>query len=318
MMGLAKIILEASIFTILFVSASTKTIDPNTILSTSVVKIPTETHESAELPSNINTSNIFNSSDILNNRRNDEPLKIQYIPVGNGEAILISANGYTMLLDGGENIYEKNFLSYFRNAHISKLDYLIITNPQDENIGVLDGLIKTVEIDKIYAPKLSRSSQDYHNLLKAMENKNKTFLMAEKYKQFAFGDGFVTFLHVDNTGPDDIDDASIVINLEYKGKSFVFASNINEKTEESISWPEVDVLKVASKGKETANKYQFLAKVKPSIAVIIKDDEGHSTKVEENIKKLNGKVVFSDKNKIVQITFDGADLKQETVQNTIY
>ena len=89
MMGLAKIILEASIFVVLLASASAKTLNPNTILSSSIVNIPTETQEGTELPSNINTSNIFNTSDILNSRRTDDPLKIQYIPVGNGEAIQI-------------------------------------------------------------------------------------------------------------------------------------------------------------------------------------------------------------------------------------
>ncbi len=318
MMGLAKIILEASIFVVLLASASAKTLNPNTILSSSIVNIPTETQEGTELPSNINTSNIFNTSDILNSRRTDDPLKIQYIPVGNGEAILITANGSTMLLDGGENLYESKFISYFKNAHISKLDYLIITNPMDENIGVLDALIKTIEIDKIYAPKLTRNTTDYNNLIKAMNDKNKSFLLAEKYKKFIFGDGQVTFLHVDNTAPEDINSASIVINLEYKDKTFLFASNINKETEQSIAWPEADVLKVASKGKDIANEYLFLAKVKPKIAVIIQNNEGHDSEVEKNIKKFTQNLHFADKNKIIQITYDGSILKEENVQNTMY
>lgn len=318
MMGLAKIILEASILVVLFASTSVKTIDPNTVFSSPTVKIPTETTaEATELPGNINTSNIFNDNDILSTRTN-EALKIQYIPVGNGEAILITANGYTMLLDGGENLYEKQFLSYLRNAHINKLDYLIITSPVDENIGVLDGVIKNLEIDKIYTPKLTRDSTDYINLLSAMSMKNKSFLLAEKYKQFSFGDGFVTFLHVDNNNPDNIYNASIVINLEYKNKNFLFASNINKETEQNITWKKADVLKVASKGKSIASEYIFLAKVKPDIAVIIQDDEDYDPKIETNIKKLNGKVLFADKNKVVQITYDGTDLKEELVQNTIY
>ena len=317
MIGLAKVILEASLFTMFFVSASSKNVDPNVILSSSMVKIPTETHEVAELPENINTSNIFNNNDIFNNVQNENPLKIQYIPVGNGEAVLITANEYTMLLDGGENIYEKNFLAYLKNAHISKIDYLIITNPVDENIGVLDGLIKSFEVDKIYSPKLTLSSKDYSNLLNAMSDKNKSFLLAEKYKQFAFGDGFVTFLHVDNSNPENINDASIVINLEYKGKNFVFASNINKNVEEKTAWKKADVLKVASKGKSVATQYEVLAIIKPSTAVIIEDEEGHDSQVEKNIRKLNSKVLFADRNNIIQITFDGTTLKEEKVQNTI-
>lgn len=312
MTGLAKIILEASIFTILFASTSINSIDPNTILSSSLVNIPTENQEMHELPHNINTSNLFNTDNIAVNN----PLKIQYIPVGNGEAILITAQGKTMLLDGGENIYEKQFLTYLKNANIKKIDYLIITNPVDENIGLLDGVIKNIEVDNIYSLVLTRNSIDYNNLLRAMNEKGKNFKIAKQYSNFPFADGSVTFLYVEKD-INNIEYASIVLNLEYKGKNFLFASNINKEIEEKINWKSADILKVASKGKPVATEYKFLAKVKPEIAVIIRNNEDYSQKIETNVKKLNGKVLFSDVNKIVQITYDGTTLEDKLVQNTI-
>ena len=57
--------------------------------------------------------------------------------------------------------------------------------------------------------------------------------------------------------------------------------------------------------------------IKPSTAVIIEDEEGHDSQVEKNIRKLNSKVLFADRNNIIQITFDGTTLKEEKVQNTI-
>lgn len=313
MMGLAKIILEATLFAVLIGSTTASNVDLNTLLSPSIVNIPAETNELAELPKNIDTSHIFNP----NGPQRNESLKIQYIPVGNGEAILITVNGYTVLLDGGENIHERKFLAYLRNAHITKIDYLIITNPVDENIGLLDGVIKNLEVDKIYSPKLTRDSADYKNLLIEMNSKNKSFLQAEKYNKFNVGDASITFLHVDNTDPEDINSASIVLNLTYKDKNFLFASNINKTTEQSIAWPKAEVLKVASKGKSIANEYIFFAKVKPSISVIIKDSDGTDQKVEENIKKLNSKIIYADTNNIVQITYDGTAVKHQLVQNTI-
>lgn len=312
-MGLTKIILEASIFVILFASSTIGTIDPNTILSSPIVDIPTETTENAELPSNIDTSNIFNPEGIINN----EPLKIQYIPVGNGEAILITAQGKTMLLDGGENTYEKQFLNYLRNSNISKIDYLIITNPVDQNIGVLDKVIKDFEVENIYSLVIDRNTPDYNNLLQAMSDKNKSFKIAKQYNQFAFADGLVTFLHVDNNAT-NIDNASIVINLNYRGKDFLFASNINKETEQKISWQSADVLKIASKGKSIATEYIFLAKVKPKISIIIRDNEPYDEKIKINLKKLNSKLLFSDTNKIAEITYDGITLEDKLVQNTIY
>ena len=36
------------------------------------------------------------------------------------------------------------------------------------------------------------------------------------------------------------------------------------------------------------------------------------------MEKVNTKMLYSDKNKIVQITYDGSNLKQTTVPNTIH
>lgn len=318
MTGLAKVLLQASIFFVLFTSATVKDIDPNQFLSSSIVKIPTEESESAELPKNINTSNIFGSDHVRGTIRNDENLKIQYIPVGNGEAILVTANGYTMLLDGGENIYEKQFLSYLRNAHIFKLDYLVITNPVDENIGVLDSVLKNIEVEKIYSPRINRDSEDFKNLLKAMSEKKKSFSLLNRFSQFDLGLGKLVVLHVNNDNPDDLNSASIVLSLEYKGKKFVFASNLDEQTEKNIAWQKADILKVTSKGRNEKNAYNIAAVIKPDYAVIIKDNEGPSQKTIRDMEKVNTKMLYSDKNKIVQITYDGSNLKQTTVPNTIH
>ncbi len=313
MTGLGKIILEASIFFLIFASVSSKDVDPNKLFAQSIVNIPIE-ESRPDLAPNINTGNILNPE---NNPRINEPLKIQYIPVGNGEAILITANGYTMLLDGGENAYEISFLQYLRNAHIEKLDYLIITNPSDENIGLLDNIIKNIEIDKIYIPKFKRDSVDYNNLLFAMNSKNKSFSILNKYNQFNFGKGKMTVLHIDNTNPTDINEASIVLSLEYENKNFVFASNINEATEKKINWQKADVIKITSKAK-TASKYEILAHIKPTISVIIKDEEGPKESIINIIKKITSeKVLYSDKNKIVQITCKDGVIKDELVNNTI-
>ncbi len=316
MMGLAKIILEASIFSILIASTSVKTIDPNTIFSSSIVNIPIETTESAELPSNINMSGIFNSEIIADSK----PLKIQYIPVGNGESILITANGYTMLLDGGENAYEKEFLSYLRNAHINKIDYLIITSARDENLGLLDNLVKNMDIDKIYSPKFSSNylnSTDYNSLLTEMSKKNKSFTIAEQGNNFKFGDGDITFLYVNNNEPEELDSASVVLQLNYKEMKFLFASNINKEVERKIAWPRADVLKVATKGKGTVSEYTALAKIRPKYAIIIEDDIGHDPKVVENIEKFNTKILYANRNNIIEINYDGEEFKEEKVQNTI-
>lgn len=318
MTGLAKVLLQASIFFVLFTSATVKDVDPNQFLSNSIVNIPTEESETAELPKNINTSNIFGSDQFRNTIRNDENLKIQYIPVGNGEAILITANGYTMLLDGGENIYEKQFLSYLRNAHISKLDYLVITNPVDENIGVLDNVLKNIEVEKIYSPRINRDSEDFNNLLKVMSEKNKSFSLLNKFSQFDLGLGKLVVLHVNNDNPNNINSASIVLSLEYKGKKFIFASNLDEETEKYISWQKADILKVTSKGRNEKNAYNIAAAIKPDYAIVIKDNEGPSQKTIRDMEKVNTKILYSDKNKIIQITYDGNNLKQTSVPNTIH
>lgn len=126
MVGLTKIIIELFLALSIF---STSALMKTDLYIKEPESIPMMKNiDIRERQSSFNTSNIFKQ-----NHDVDPTLKIQYIAVGNGESILIKASGRTMLIDGGENLYEDSFLEYLKEYRIEKIDYLVITSPVDTN-----------------------------------------------------------------------------------------------------------------------------------------------------------------------------------------
>ncbi len=84
-------------------------------------------------------------------------MKIHFINVGYGEAILVERNGYTILIDGGtgrEEEYEApgciRAVDYLKKAGIERLDLIIATHIHDDHIGGIPEVIRNFDVDQIW------------------------------------------------------------------------------------------------------------------------------------------------------------------------
>ena len=76
-------------------------------------------------------------------------LEIYFFDVGQADSIFLNNNGYTMLIDAGNNDDGNKVVKYLKDNGVKKLDYLIGTHPHEDHIGGLDNVINAFEIETI-------------------------------------------------------------------------------------------------------------------------------------------------------------------------
>lgn len=252
---------------------------------------------------NINDEYIF---------ENNGELKVYIFDVGQADCILVMNGNQTMLIDAGNNADGKFIVNQLQKMNITRMDYLIGTHPHEDHIGGLDDVIKSFDIDKIYMPKKTTNTKTYEDVLSAITSKKLKITTPKIGDSFYLGGAKCEIMNVDNDA-EDLNETSIVIELTYGDKKFLFTGDTETTKEKERIWNDIDVLKVAHHGSSTSTSKDFLNQTKPEFAIIscgINNDYGHPHK--EIITRLKEIETYrTDKDGTILVTCDGSDIKIE-------
>lgn len=287
-------------------------------------QFPDEVNNMIETNLNIptNSSNVVAINTVDHTSVSSESkLQIYFFDVGQGDSELLIADGQTMLIDGGNDEDGALLTSYIHGLGIEKIDYLIGTHPQEENIGGLDDIINNFEIGKIYMPDVRTNTAPFQSVLDALSAKGLSITSCEPGDKFGLGDGIATIMAVENEETSDLEDNSIVIHFRYGAKSFLFMADAGKSIEEKFEWPDVDVLKIAKHGSDSATTDKFINQVKPEIAIISvgknSNNNTPSKSVLDLLKKIGAKIYRTDIDGTILLITDGKNYNVETLLTAV-
>ena len=263
---------------------------------------------------NNNIDTKTNSSEYVNLNINQNELNIFYLDVGQGDSTFITINGCNMLIDTGNDQDGYYIVQFLKAQNIDKIDYFILTHCDEDHIGGAYKVLDELQIGTLYMPSKENDTQTYERLLKAIERNNiniNTNLKASKETQYAIGNANWKVLSVD--AKNNLNDSSIVIELDYGNTKYLFMGDATTKVEEMVEWNEIDVLKVAHHGSNSSTSKQFLEKVKPKYAIIsVGRDNSHNLPdidIVERLKRNNIKIYRTDESNTIWLTSDGTKIE---------
>ena len=245
-------------------------------------------------------------------------VKVHFIDVGQGDAILIQQGASNMLIDAGDNQYGETVVQYLKDQGVETLDYVIGTHPHADHIGGLDVVINNFEVKKIIMPKVGNTTKTYEDVLSAIKNKGLKITTPVVGETNALGDSQFTIIGPNSESYESLNDYSVATKLQYGSTSFLFTGDAEEKSEKEMLALGIDlkadVLKIPHHGSTSSLSDGFLNAVAPKIAVIevgANNDYGHPH--DEILAKLSGVELYrTDYNGTVVIESDGTNLSANT------
>lgn len=246
-----------------------------------------------------NKTNIDNQK--INITIDNSKLNIFYFYVGQADCTLIINEGQTMLIDAGDKTDGKLIANCLKQLGIEKIDYLIGTHSDDDHIGGMMDIVNNFEIESLYMPLKEANNQSYIEL-----SKNANIKRIEINDIINIESANAIIKWIDNMGEYSDNNSSIVLQLNYKDKKYLFTGDIETKVENELikqnALEEIDILKVAHHGSNSSTSEKFLDIIKSKFAII---SSGSTYSKFPNIECLKRILKLVDKENIFITERDG-------------
>ncbi len=230
------------------------------------------------------TSISYNTITVTQYNSEDE-LQIHIIDVGQAESILIVQDGFTMLVDSGDNFTGDDVVKYIKSLGIDKIDIFLITHFHRDHAGGAHKIISSLDVKKIVCHKFSdlstmqerfwyidmSISRSIRETFGSMSIFMESACENNKLKNFDVGDAKVYTLSQNNDAV-NVNNKSIVFKLVYGDFSMLFMADAESEVEkellESGANLSSDILKIGHHGSKTSTTDEFLDMVNPKYAVV--------------------------------------------------
>ena len=228
-------------------------------------------------------------------------IEIFVFGISDADAVFITTENYTAMIDTGENKHGDEILNYIKSRGINKIDYLILTHFHKDHIGGAHILIDNLEVKKIITPNYGKESKHYERFANAVNNAGteieiEVLAIKDTLKFTLDGAEFAVYPpqseyrkyggENDETNKDKDDDKdkdedetdennySLVIRAAHGGNNFLFAGDAKAKrlkellSNDEIITADYDYLKVPHHGRYNKRSLDFIYAIRPKNAVI--------------------------------------------------
>jgi competence protein ComEC len=215
-------------------------------------------------------------------------LKLTFIDVGHGDAILIEfPEGKRMLIDGG-GLYEDRFdigknviAPLLWKKKIRRIDTLVLTHPDPDHFKGLTFIASHFSIGQFWDNGFQTNSEPYLQLKKTLnERKIETQSLDEETPPQIIKGVEISFLNppvlnaTQRKGWNLLDpnNSSLVMKLRFKNVTALLTGDIGKEAEGQMLRKgfslKADILKVPHHGSSSSSSPLFLERVKPTYAIL--------------------------------------------------
>lgn len=241
--------------------------------------------------------------------RSQETFAVHFIDVGQADSTLVVDNGFTMLIDAGNNADGRLVAHYLKSMGIEHIDVLVGTHPHEDHIGGLDEVIESFSIGTLMMPAKTHNTRSFEDVLDTIAAHDLKITVPKVGHVFTLGDSHITVLAPVRTDYININDHSIVLMLERNGKRFLFEADAETSSEWHMIGTKAnlaaDVLKVAHHGSDTSTNSTFIKTVNPSVSVVhVGKNNPYGHPVYSVLKRIPGTIYRTDLDGTVIISLD--------------
>jgi competence protein ComEC len=254
-------------------------------------------------------------------RHRRKELRITHLNVGQGDAAVVELPGSKVLLidaggtasgefDTGESIVAP----FLRSRKIVKVDFLLVSHSRIDHYGGMRTIVKEFAPTEFWSGAAKGQTNRFEELEDALEKakiKRVPMNVGEPCRVIDEVKLCVLFPPADKA-----DDASVVLRLEYGKIRYLFAGDIDKRDEALLAQKPGDlrstIVKIPRHGSATASTDEFIAAVRPRVAVISAGARARSAVKREEVA---GR--YRDSGADVLSTYEDGAITLETDGNSV-
>ncbi len=250
----------------------------------------------------------------------NEILKVHFIDVGQGDAILITCGEDTMLIDAGDNSYGTTVQKYLMKQGVDSLDYVVITHPDADHLGGMDVIIYKYDCGIIFMPDVEKDTVSYQDVFDVMDVKYYSKTSPKVGDEYKLGNAIFQIISPALTYS-ETNNNSIVIRLVHGDNSFLFTGDIELQAQQEMAYSGFElkstVMKIPHHGGKGGYQKWFYNEVQPEYAVIscgINNSYGHpNQEVLESLREFGVQLYRTDEQGNIVATSDGKSISWNTI-----
>jgi competence protein ComEC len=229
----------------------------------------------------------------------DERLRVSFLDVGQGDAILIQKGSQQVLVDGGPSPQALNLeLGKEMPFWDRTIELVVLTHPHADHLTGLVEVLKRYKVEQALYPDLDDGSPLYREWLGLVEEDSQGTI-AQAGEEINLGDGVIIEVLNPQVPPlagtdSDIDNNGVVLRLTDGRVSFLLTADIQWEGEFELLARGAElgssVLKVAHHGSKTSTTPEFLDEASPRVAVISVGENSFGHPSDEVIERLEQKL----------------------------
>lgn len=244
-----------------------------------------------------------------------QPLEVHFIDVGQGDAILLTCNGQSMLIDAGGNDMGTKVQNYLIKQGVSKLDYVVSTHADEDHCGGLDVILYKFDCTQVFISSYKKDTNTYRDVLDTIATKRYQPTTPTVGSSYPLGDATFTIVGAD-TNASTSNDSSIALLITHGEKKFLFTGDCEIGAESKILASGIsidcDVFKAGHHGSKTASSITLLQSATPTYCVISCSENnsyGHPhAETLNNLRSLGVQVFRTDEQGSIIATSDGTNI----------
>jgi len=213
-------------------------------------------------------------------------LTVKTLRAGDGEAVLVCADGYTMLLGGGSGMGAA-VSAQLLLCGVKHLNAVVAMSSEQAQIGGLPLTITLMPPQYLIFQDSQTKGTAYNRLVSTAQKSSRIQMLSpEQGLSFMLGRAQVTIIGPAHTPHTDERDDGLSVRVDYGGTSVLIMGAITAAGERELIASRIpldaDALICARGGSDEATGTEFVSEVSPRIALLTGKDADNSVKVRLN------------------------------------
>ena len=243
---------------------------------------------------------------------NPNGLTVKTLRAGDGEAIFVCADGYTMLLGAGSGTGAM-LCGQLLLCGANHLSAAVAMSSEDEQLGAMKLALGLTKPDYLFVPPTQTKGKAYAQMIDAAEKQETQIVSVTQGMAFTLGRARVTFIGPARTQHTDSRDDGLTLRIDYGQTSVVVTGCITSNGEKEIvssgAAVACDALIVARSGTEAATCAEWVEAASPKIALVTGKNPANSVRI--RLQKYGATVYATKENGVMTLLSDGQTVTVE-------